>query len=406
MTAASLSAVVRHVRRIAEPGPCGRSDGQLLEHFTLQQDEGAFAELVRRHGPMVLAACRRVLRHEQDAEDAFQATFLVLARKAGSVRRRESVGSWLYQVARRLALRARAGAVLRRERLTALDDGLAAPSPTPAGAALDASLDEELQRLPERYRSAVVLCYLEGRTQAEAARALATTADAVNSRLKRARDLLRQRLVRRGLALSGAAVAEALAAEAARAALPAVLVERTARAALSFATGQAPAWAALSTGAAALANGALHAMNTLTIKALAAVVVVAALLTGGALLVSPPALGDGPEAPPAAALARRAAARRGPKARAAPRQAEAPAQLHPVVDERRPQPDRHVRPQAGAPQRGAVRRHRHQRQGCGDQPEPAAPRQAGEPPGHHPLAEAPRRRPRSRHPPDAHRLRE
>jgi RNA polymerase sigma factor (sigma-70 family) len=297
MTTASLSAVVHYVHRI-EDDPGRNTDRQLLDRFALRQDESAFTELVRRHGGMVLGVCRRVLRHHQDTEDAFQAAFLVLARKAGSIRH-ESVGGWLYQVARRVSLRARARGEARRERLTALEEEVES-HPGQANS-LDGSVQEEVQRLPEQYRSAVVLCYLEGRTQAEAARMLATTASAVNSRLKRARDLLRRRLERRGLPLSGASLVGALADNAAPG--PA-LVESTVRTALHFATGRAPALGA-SALAVALANGALHSMYTLKVKLFAAVVLVAAFVAGGAFLLSPPALG-GDAAPPAIGPERRA----------------------------------------------------------------------------------------------------
>src|SRR5438094_7447253 len=131
MTLASLSAVTRFVRRVAERDAHSLTDQQLLDRFTRSRDEAAFADLVRRHGPMVLSICRRVLRHEQDAEDVFQAAFLVLVRKAGSIRQQQSVGGWLFRVSYRLALRARARGGRRRERPTAPADlcALAAAPP-------------------------------------------------------------------------------------------------------------------------------------------------------------------------------------------------------------------------------------------------------------------------------------
>src|SRR5262249_18350281 len=113
MAGKQLGTVLRHIRTLAEPPPADHSDGELLRRFTDGREEGAFAALVRRHGPLVLAVCRRLLQHEQDAEDAFQATFLVLARKAASVRREQSLAGWLYGVARRTALHARADAAQR-----------------------------------------------------------------------------------------------------------------------------------------------------------------------------------------------------------------------------------------------------------------------------------------------------
>src|SRR5260370_18302361 len=166
MSTASLSAVAVYVRRLSERDSRALSDRQLLDRFTFERDEAAFAELVRGPGPMVLSACRRVLGHEQDAEAACQAAFLVLARKAGSIRQRDGLGGWLHQVAHRLALRARAAAGRRREQLTPGGDELASPSLP--GHAVCSSVTEELQRLPEPYRPAVALCYLQGRTQAQA----------------------------------------------------------------------------------------------------------------------------------------------------------------------------------------------------------------------------------------------
>ena len=129
MPAATLTKVVAYVRRLTDAGTRGLTNRQLLDCFTLKRDESAFAELVRRHGPMVLAACRRVLRHEQDAEDAFQAAFLVLARKAGSIRQHDCVGGWLYQVAHRLAVRAKSLGARRGAMVASLGSEPAAPGP-------------------------------------------------------------------------------------------------------------------------------------------------------------------------------------------------------------------------------------------------------------------------------------
>jgi RNA polymerase sigma factor (sigma-70 family) len=293
MSTASLSAVTRYVRHLSARDLRALTDRQLLDRFTLQQEEEAFTELVRRHGPLVLSVCRRVLGNSHDAEDAFQAAFLVLVKKAGSIRQGDSIAGWLYRVAHRLALRARALGDRRRKQLVPLRDVAAGPDLPQDG--LATSLDEEVRRLPEQYRSAVVLCYLEGRTQAEAARMLATTADAVNSRLKRARELLRQRLTRRGLLLSTAAVAGALAASAARAALPQALVWRTARTALGAATNGRSACRP-SALADALARGALQPMTTTKVKILSALALALTLLLTCALAVPAPVLGDDPPA--------------------------------------------------------------------------------------------------------------
>jgi RNA polymerase sigma factor (sigma-70 family) len=248
--------VIAYLRRVNEaPAPGTAGDSHLVERFVRQRDETAFAELVRRHGPMVLSVCRRVLRHEQDAEDAFQATFLVLARKAASIRARASVGGWLYGVAQRVAFKARSAAARRRQQER--QPAAAAAPPDPAGEAarseLRPVLAEELGRLPEKYRAPVVLCYLEGRTNEEAARALGWTKGTVSGRLARARDLLRGRLARRGLALTGAALAAALAEEA-PAAVPNLVSQTTARAAALGAAGP------VSPAVVALTEGVLRAM--------------------------------------------------------------------------------------------------------------------------------------------------
>jgi RNA polymerase sigma factor (sigma-70 family) len=285
MSTVPLSAIVGCVHRLAGLDTRALNDRQLLDRFTGERDEAAFAELVRRHGPMVLSACRRVLRHEQDAEDAFQAAFLVLVRKAAFVRQGDTVAGWLHRVAHRLALRALNKE--RRHERCAVPAGEQA-APLAPSTPLQAALDEEVQRLPEPYRSAVVLCYLEGRTQAEAARALATTAAAVNSRLKRARDLLRRRLARHG------SLAGALTTGPAPAAPPPELVRLTAHFAWNYLTGPLSACGAPPL-VAALAEGALHGMTPWKNKiVLAGLALFTALLTVAALTVAAPAPGEGP----------------------------------------------------------------------------------------------------------------
>src|SRR5581483_4664337 len=193
-----LSAVVRRLVRGLPPTD-GTADDALLERFVAWRDEAAFELLVYRHGPLVRGVCRRVLRHEQDAEDAFQAAFLALARKAAAVRGR-SLAGWLYRVAFHAALKAKARSA-RRE--TSLPD-VAATGGCPAELLHDrearAAVDEEILRLPERFRLPVVLCYLQGRSNSEAAAALGVPKGTVDSRLATARAKLRARLVRRGWA--------------------------------------------------------------------------------------------------------------------------------------------------------------------------------------------------------------
>jgi HlyD family secretion protein len=274
----------------------GVADAALLERFARDKDEAAFELLLRRHGPMVLAACRRLLGDEHDAEDAFQAAFLALARKAGSVTRREAVAAWLYRVAFRAALRLRTAREKRRRREQPGDvPEPAAVAPNP-DAELRGVLDEEVAKLPARHRAAFVLCCLEGLTGPEAARELGCRVGTVSSRLSRARERLRARLARRGLA---PAIAAALATlPAASAALP--LIQPTLAAAMAFAarlTGAAPARPA------ALAEGVLRAMTHTKLKIAAVLLAVAAacagLLTQG-LEAGPPVKKSPAAEPPAA----------------------------------------------------------------------------------------------------------
>ncbi len=217
-------AVLPHLRRALAGAAAAPGDAQLLEGFLARPDGEAFAALVRRHGPMVLAVCRRILRDPHDAEDAFQATFLVLLRKARSVARPEHLANWLYGVACRTALKARGNLSRRRLREQPLLD-----VPNEKGVAelvwLDVRpiIDEELSRLPDKLRLPVVLCCLEGRSRREAARLLGWPEGTLSTRLHEARQVLRRRLPRRGLALSAAAVVAALSQGAAPAAVPAAL---------------------------------------------------------------------------------------------------------------------------------------------------------------------------------------
>jgi RNA polymerase sigma factor (sigma-70 family) len=207
MTAASLDKVVAYVRRVAGPSSAAAlSDGALLQHFLQEQDAGAFDALVQRHAGMVLGVCTRVLRHRQDAEDAVQATFMVLIRQGKSMISHANFAGWLHGVALRTSLYIRRRAARRR-----LVENLCSPPSAKGDPALDAIwkdlrlvLDDELGRLPAKYREPLVLCYLEGQTNEQAARILGWTKGTVSGRLARARDLLRVRLTRRGLTLSGA----------------------------------------------------------------------------------------------------------------------------------------------------------------------------------------------------------
>src|SRR3954454_3513196 len=196
------------------------NDEQLLDRFLDRDDdssvsearaEAAFRAIVVRHGPMVLGVCRHVLNQQQDAEDAFQATFLVLARKAGSIRDRRVLARWLYEVAYRIAMRARTNGVRRRTHERQGGEMAATVTIDNHGwIELRPVLHEEVNRLPEKYRMPVILCYLEGKTNEEVAELLQWPVGTVKGRLSRARDILRSRLTRRGLALSAALLVTAL----------------------------------------------------------------------------------------------------------------------------------------------------------------------------------------------------
>ena len=279
MASSQLNGVRRHLRRAAGPQGGTLTDGQLLERFLAAREEAAFEALLKRHGPMVLGLCRRVLHQEQDAEDAFQATFLILVRKAASVVTRESVGSWLYGVAYRTALKAREATARRRAKEKQMARPEALLPPDGPWCDLRLLIDRELSRLPEKYRQPVVLCDLEGHTQKEAAQRLGWPEGTLSGRLARARALLAKRLARHGLALAGGTVAVALARNAA-ATVPAPLVGSTLKAATLVAAGNVAA-GGVSAPVAALTEGVLKAMGTSQIKRVFAVVLAVGLLGAG-----------------------------------------------------------------------------------------------------------------------------
>jgi RNA polymerase sigma factor (sigma-70 family) len=289
----------------------GPSDGQLVERFLGGGDEAAFELLVRRYGPLVLGLCRRVLHHEQDAEDVFQATFLLLVRKGASIARRDSVGSWLYGVAYRLATQLKAKAV-RRQTFPAGTLAQVVEADAPPGVVwtdLRPVLDEEISQLPSKYRVAFVLCHLEGKTNEEAAAQLGCPTGTVLSRLSRARARLRTRLLRRGVALSAAALAGALAQAPLRADMPASLVGLALRTAPLAAAGPAALAGAVSAPVAALTEGAIRAMRVSKVKLAVAVLLAVAVVGLGAGLMAHRVSADKPEGGPSGAVAARPASR-------------------------------------------------------------------------------------------------
>jgi RNA polymerase sigma factor (sigma-70 family) len=277
--------VLQQIRRLFTFGPVsGLTEWELLVRYIERHDEAAFAALVARHGAMVLGVCRRMLPNPDDVEDAFQATFVVLVRKARTIRPNEPVGPWLYGVAHRVALRARSDvARRRRERpVSTIPDFTfdIDAHESQRDLELSAVLDEEIRRLPERYRAAIVLCYLEGRSHEEAAGQLGWPLGTVKGRLARARDLLRGRLARRGLAPSIASLAAFLAREA-DASVPLGWVETTIRAAMRL-IAKAPAAGTVSATASALSAGVLQAMVLNQVKTAAAALVLLAAIVAGA----------------------------------------------------------------------------------------------------------------------------
>jgi RNA polymerase sigma factor (sigma-70 family) len=266
------------------------SDAQLLERFVRAKDEAAFESLLWRHGPMVLGLCRRMLRHRHDAEDAFQAVFLVFFRKADSISRRGCVASWLYKVAYRLAVKARARSASRAD-----DDSLIESLPAPEGpdallaADRRAALDDALSRLPEKYRVPLVLHYLEGKTVAQAAQEIGCPPGTVSGRLNRARELLRRRLARRGVVLAGAAVPAVLAQEGKAAAVGAVLASAILKA-VRVPAGQSAAAGTVSAAALALAESAGRVVPAARWKGVALVLLLLGIAGLGAGLAGRPLL--------------------------------------------------------------------------------------------------------------------
>ncbi len=287
-----MNTIGRDLHTLFDSGAVGiLSNGQLLERFLAHRHEADFAILVERLGPMVWGVCRRVLRDHHDAEDAFQATFLVLARKAASILPREKVGHWLYGVAYQTARRARVHRTKRqlRERASTERPDPEAPSQPPHDERLE-HLDRELNRLPEKYRIPILLCDLQGQTHQQAAAQLGWPIGTVSGRLSRARSLLARRLNPRGSALPAGSLAGLLALESASAKMPLHLITSTAHAACLMAAGRALSAGLVSAQVTALFSEVLNAMWFSKLK-LGALALIAVSLSGAGVSVLMPALG-------------------------------------------------------------------------------------------------------------------
>lgn len=305
MSIAPQSRIREHLRQLLEV-QCSRSltDGALLDRFAETADQVAFGQLIGRHGPMVLNTCRGVLGNSADADDAFQAAFLMLARKASSIRKRDSVASWLFAVARRLALHARTGIQRRAVRECQVGNMERTLAPAKSDSTeLQAILDEELSRLPERYRAPLVLCYLEGLSRTEAARQLGCKPGAVKIRLERGRNRLRARLLRRGLAPTTGLIV-ALLSQTASAHVSVAMIRSTTQAATAYVAGAGLFTGLVSERALTLVEGMRKAMLLSKLKIVTIALFTMGLLGGGvAALLQPFAAAQPAKAAPAVAAA-------------------------------------------------------------------------------------------------------
>jgi RNA polymerase sigma factor (sigma-70 family) len=294
--------VWRHTQTLFNGGVIGDvADEQLLERFVTARGEAgelAFEALVERHGPMVLRVCRTILRDGHDAEDAFQATFLVLARRAGSIRSRSSVASWLHGVARRVASSARSAASRRREHERTAADRADSFLAEPRWDDLALVLHEEIDRLPERFRAPIVLCDMEGMTEGQAAQRLGRPVGTIRSHITRGRQRLRFQLIRRGLAPATVVLVAERAGCSAHAVVASRLVSSTIPSAMQFAVARATTTGMVSAAATALAEEFLGSMLMARIKnTVMAVLVAIGIATAGAFAFEPqaekpPSMGD------------------------------------------------------------------------------------------------------------------
>ena len=288
MTNSQLDPVLQHIRKLASVHPIeGRTDLQLLQQFASAGDQAAFAALLQRHGGMVLGVCRQVLHHLHDAEDAFQATFLVLARNANSIRKGSALASWLHGVAYRIAMKAKRDAARRRVKEGQVRSMQSTnPSGDLAWREVQALLHEEIQRLPQAYRSAFVLCFLEGRSRAEVADQLGLKEGTVSSRLARARKQLQERLSARGVALSAALGVCALWDAGGRAAVTDSLAKATIQAASVYVAGKTFAAGILSAKVVHLAEGVTKTLIITKLKLATVLTLALGLSASGAAFLT------------------------------------------------------------------------------------------------------------------------
>jgi RNA polymerase sigma factor (sigma-70 family) len=303
MATVRIDTVIRQLRRaVLRQDAAGRTDGQLLESFIDQKDEAAFEALVRRHGPMVLAVCRRVVRNHHDAEDAFQATFLVLARKASFIRPRGMVANWLHGVAYRTAMKARTMTAKRRVREKNVTE-----MPETEATAQDQShdlqplIDQGLNGLPENYRLPILLCVLEGKSIKEATLQLGWPQGTLAGRLARGRKLLAKRLTKRGVVVSAASLAAVVSQKVASAGVPTSLMISTVKIATLIAAGQATVAGVVPAKVAALMEGVLRTMLLSKLKTVSVTlfVVLGAVVFCGGLIENQKATGQQAQAKPA-----------------------------------------------------------------------------------------------------------
>jgi RNA polymerase sigma factor (sigma-70 family) len=293
MAATPVDSLLRYLDALAERRSTeGLADGELLRRFATRGDESSFAALVRRHGPFVLQVCRRLLADPHTAEDVFQATFLVLARRANFLRKPEAVGSFLYGVAYRLARRARVESARRRlHERRHLTPPPADPLAEVSGRELFAVLEDELNALPWKYRLPLELCCMQGRTRDEAARQAGWSLRTLQRRLEQGRSLLRNRLTRRGLAFTGLLPGTLLAPPAAEA-LPTTVLTHTVRAAVAFTSRSAGVVGLPSERAAALAGGMLRVMYVTRLKVASSLLLALTILITGMYTLAPSSAGQ------------------------------------------------------------------------------------------------------------------